>query len=114
MSKKIILIITIFLVNSCSYSLEPQYEEFVKERQSKGKYELSESSDINLCRLKEMTSGRIISEQIRKKISGSVDKEIESRNLDCEKPFPQHEEKYSATSDDLDLYEWLQSLLEGI
>ena len=114
MPKKIILIFTIFIVNSCSHSLEPQYEEFIKERQSRGKYELSESTDVNLCRLKEMTSGRMISEQIRKKISRSVDKEIESRNLNCEKPFPQQEEKYSATSDDIDLYEWLQSLLEGI
>jgi hypothetical protein len=114
MKKKIITLFYIFSVSSCSYTLEPQYEEFVRQNQSKGKYDLSESTDVNLCRLKDMTNGEIISEQIRKKISQSVKNEIEARNLDCDKPFPQREEKYSATSDELDLYEWLKSLLEGI
>ena len=114
MTKRTILICSILLVYSCSYSLEPQYEEYLKENQSKGKYDLSDSSDINLCRLKDLTNGGIISEQIRKKISLSVKNEIEDRNLNCEKPFPQHEEKYTATADELDLYEWLKGLLENI
>ena len=114
MTKKITIICSILLIYSCSYSLEPQYEEFIREKQSKGKYDLSESTDVNLCRLKDMTNGELISEQIRKKISQSVEDEIELRNLDCEKPFPQHEEKYTANTDELDLYEWLQALLERI
>ena len=113
MSKKIFLICHIFLFYSCSYSIDPQYEDYVKERQSIGKYDLSESSDVNLCRLNDMTSGRLISKQIRTKISQSVIEEIESRKLDCEKPFPQQEEKYNANEEDSDFFEWFEELLEG-
>tara|TARA_X000001036_G_C19947005_1_gene508279 strand:+ start:114 stop:455 length:342 start_codon:yes stop_codon:yes gene_type:complete len=112
MSRKLIILCCIFFLYSCSYSIEPQYKEFIKERESKGKYDVSESTDINLCRLQAMTSGRLIAKQIRIKISQSVDKEIERRNLDCEKPFPQKEEKYSVTDEDSDLFEWLQGLIK--
>lgn len=112
MSRKLIILCYIFFLYSCSYSIEPQYKEFIKERESKGKYDVLESTDINLCRLQAMTSGRLIAKQIRIKISQSVDKEIERRNLDCEKPFPQKEEKYSVTDEDSDLFEWLQGLIK--
>ena len=112
MPRKLIILCYIFFLYSCSYSIEPQYKEFIKERESKGKYDVLESTDINLCRLQAMTSGRLIAKQIRIKISQSVDKEIERRNLDCEKPFPQKEEKYSVTDEDSDLFEWLQGLIK--
>ena len=92
--------------------MEHQYEEFIKESEPKGKYDLSESTDVNLCRLQEMTNGKLIAKQIRTKISQSVNKEIGSRNLDCEEPFPQKEEKYSVTDEDLDLFKWLQGLIK--
>ncbi len=112
-NKASVLISILIVFQGCSYRVNPEYEPFLTERDEIGDYNLSESSDINLCRLIDMTNGHLLSKQIRKKISDSATEEIERRGLDCSKPFPQYESESSSNDDENVFLEWVEGIFNS-
>jgi len=114
--KNIYLISLLFfiLIEGCTRSINPEYKPFLEQGTTEEReYNLSSASDTNICRLAELVDRDMRSGQIKNNISKGVDQEIEKRNLDCSKPFPQYERKENAKKDKKDLMEWFGDLIDG-